>query len=316
MAASKELITKIILRAQADSSISKAFSALAKNSDTCINKLSKIGDTAKKAFKTVAVAAAAGAVACGKAAIDFESAFAGVQKTVDETNTTSYEDLSAGIRQLAKETPATATEIAAVAEAAGQLGIKADDILSFSKTMIDLGESTNLTSEEAATSIAKLFNVTGTSMNQVSNFGSTLVALGNNAATTESDILAMATRIAGSGSQIGLTEQQILALSASLSSVGIEAEMGGSAISTTMSQIDKDVAMNTEELAIWAKTAGMSTKEFSKAWKTDAYGALQKVMKGMANTKDEGGNLNVLLDELGISSIRQGDTLKRLANAT
>lgn len=316
MAASKELITKIILKAQADSSISKAFSALSKNSDSCINKLSKIGDTAVRAFKGVAVAAAAGAVACGKAAIDFESAFAGVQKTVDETDTTSYEDLSAGIRQLAKETPAAVTSIADVAAAAGQLGIKADDILNFSKVMIDLGESTNLTSEEAATSIAKLFNVTGTSMDKVSNFGSTLVALGNNAATTESDILAMATRIAGTGSQIGLSEQQILALATSLSSVGIEAEMGGSAISTTMSQIDKDVAKNSETLSIWAETAGMSTKEFSEAWKTDAYGALQKVIKGMGETKDEGGNLNLLLDDLGITAIRQGDTMKRLANAS
>ena len=316
MAASKELITKIVLKAQADSSISKSFAALSKNSDTCINKLSKIGSTATKAFKYVASAAAAGAVACGKAAIDFESAFAGVQKTVEETDTTSYEDLSNGIRQMAKETPAAATEIANVAAAAGQLGIKADDILSFSKTMIDLGESTNLTADEAATSIAKLFNVTGTSMSEVDNFGATLVALGNNAATTESDILAMASRIAGSGKQIGLTEQQTLALATSLSSVGIEAEMGGSAISTTMSQIDKDVAKNSEELAIWAKTAGMSTSEFSKAWKTDAYGALQKVLKGMADTKDEGGNLNLLLEDLGINGIRQGDTLKRLSSAT
>lgn len=316
MAASKELITKIVLRAQADGSISKAFSALSKNSDTCINKLSKIGKTATKAFKVVGGAVAAGAVAAGKAAIDFESAFAGVQKTVDETDTTSYEKLSKGIRDLAKVTPAAATEIADVAASAGQLGIKADDVLAFSKVMIDLGESTNLTSEEAATSIAKLFNVTGTSMSQVSNFGSTLVALGNNAATTESDILAMATRIAGSGKQIGLTEQQILALSTSLSSVGIEAEMGGSAISTIMSQMDKDIASNSAELAVWAKTAGMSTSKFSQLWKTDAYGALQQVMKGMANTKDEGGNLNLLLEKLGITSIRQGDTLKRLSSAT
>lgn len=314
--ASKELITKIILKGQADPSLQKAFSTASKHSDTYIDKLNKIGDVAVKAFQIVGTAVATAGVTTLKAAIDFESAFAGVQKTVDETDTTSYEDLAKGIREMAKTTPAAATEIAAVAEAAGQLGIKADDILSFSKTMIDLGESTNLTSDEAATSIAKLFNVTGTSMDKVGNFGSTLVALGNNAATTESDILAMATRIAGSGKQIGLTEQQILALSTSLSSVGIEAEMGGSAISTVMSQIDKDVAMNAEELSVWAKTAGLSASDFAKSWNSDAYGTLQKVLKGMAETKDEGGNLNVLLEDLGINSIRQGDTLKRLSSAT
>ena len=314
--ASKELITKIVLKAQADGSIAKAFSAVSKHADTSLNKLKGYGKTLANGFKVAATGIAAAGVAAAKSAIDYESAFAGVMKTVDETKTTTYEDLSAGIRQLAKETPAAATEIAAVAEAAGQLGIKADDILKFSKTMIDLGESTNLTSDEAATSIAKLFNVTGTSMDKVQNFGSTLVALGNNAATTESDILAMATRIAGSGKQIGLTEQQILALSTSLSSVGIEAEMGGSAISTTMTQIDKAVALNSEELAVWAKTAGMSASQFSTAWSKDAYGTLQKVLQGMATTKDEGGNLNVLLEELGINGIRQGDMLKRLSSAT
>ena len=316
MAASKELITKIVIKGQVDSSLTKAFSAVAKNSETSLNKLANYGKTLSNVFKVAAVGIGTAAVTAANSAIEFESAFAGVKKTVDETDTTSYDDLALGIRKLATETPAAATEIAAVAEAAGQLGIKADDILSFSKVMIDLGESTNLTSDEAATSIAKLFNVTGTSMSKVQNFGSTLVALGNNAATTESDILAMSTRIAGSGKQIGLTEQQILALATSLSSVGIEAEMGGSAISTTMTQIDKDVALQSENLAIWAKTAGMSASQFSAAWDKDAYGTLQKVLQGMADTKAEGGNLNVLLEDLGINGIRQGDMLKRLSSAT
>lgn len=312
----KDLITTIVLRGRVDGSLQKAFANASRYSDTYINKLKQMGTLATAAFKTVATAAVVGGVAATKAAIDFESAFAGVQKTVDETDTTSYADLSDGIRELAKVTPAAATEIANVAANAGQLGIKADDILTFSKTMIDLGESTNLTADEAATSIAKLFNVTGTSMDNVDRFGSTLVALGNNAATTESDILAMATRIAGSGKQIGLSEQQILALSTSLSSVGIEAEMGGSAISTTMTQIDKAVSLNSDSLATWASTAGMSVKDFSAMWSTDAYGAMQKVIQGMGETKEEGGNLNVLLSELGINGIRQGDMLKRLSSAS
>ena len=61
-----------------------------------------------------------------KAAVDYESAFAGVKKTVDETATVSYKNLSDGIRQMAKELPASAVEIANVAEVAGQLGIKAE----------------------------------------------------------------------------------------------------------------------------------------------------------------------------------------------
>lgn len=40
---------------------------------------------------------------------------------------------------MAKEMPTSATEIAAVAEAAGQLGIQNENILSFTKTMVMLG---------------------------------------------------------------------------------------------------------------------------------------------------------------------------------
>lgn len=314
--ASKDLITKIILKGQADPSLQKAFSTASKHSDTYIEKLQKVGDVAVKAFKIVGTAVATAGVVSLKAAIDFESAFAGVKKTVEETDTTKYEDLSDGIRNLAKETPAAATEIAAVAEAAGQLGIKADDILTFSKTMIDLGESTNLTADEAVTAIAKMFNITGTSMDMVDRFGSTLVALGNNAATTESDILNMASRIASSATQVGMTEQELLALATSLSSVGLEAEGGGTAISTVMSQIDKAVALNSESLTTWASTAGMSVSEFASLWENDAYGAMQKVIQGMGNTNAEGGNLNVLLEDLGIKGIRTSDTMKRLSNAS
>lgn len=314
--ASKDLITKIILKGKADASLQKAFETAGKYSDTYIDKLKNVGKLASTAFKVVGTAAVAGATAASKAAIDYESAFAGVRKTVEETDTTKYADLSDGIRDLAKNTPATAAEIAGVAEAAGQLGIKADDILKFSKTMIDLGESTNLTSDEAATSIAKMFNVTGTSMDNVDRFGSTLVALGNNAATTESDILNMATRIASSATQVGMSEQELLALATSLSSVGLEAEGGGTAISTVMSNIDKDVALQSKNLETWAKTAGMNVKDFSTLWKTDAYGAMQKVVQGMGDTKAGGGNLNILLEELGITGIRTSDTMKRLSSAS
>ena len=312
----KDLITKIILKGQTDPSLQRAFKEANRQADSSLNKLKEYGNFAKKAFTVAAGATVAGLGASAKAAIDYESAFAGVMKTVEETGTTSYEDLSNSIRNMAKNMPATTTEIAGVAEAAGQLGIKADDIEKFTKVMINLGTTTNLSSDEAATAIAKMFNITGTSMQDVDKFGATIVALGNNAATTESDIVNMATRIASSGSQIGLTEQQILALATSLSSVGLESEAGGTAISQVMSSIDKSVALNEDSLITWAKTAGMSTAQFKTMWEKDAYGALQKIIAGMGDTKKSGGNLNILLDELGIKGIRTSDTMKRLSNAS
>jgi TP901 family phage tail tape measure protein len=162
-----------------------------------------------------------------KSSIDFESAFAGVRKTVDASET-EFASLEKGIRNMSKEIPASAVAISEVAEAAGQLGIKTPYILSFTRTMVDLGESTNLSATEAATALARFANITQMSQKDFDRLGSVIVALGNNLATTEAEIVEMGMRLAGAGSQIGLTEAQTMSLAGALSSVGIEAEAGGS----------------------------------------------------------------------------------------
>lgn len=235
---------------------------------------SNITDVGKKLIP-VSAAASATLVGVTKSAIDFETAFTGVTKTVDGTEE-ELENIRQGLFKLSEATASSATDIAAVAEAAGQLGVKTPNILNFTETMVRLGDSTNLAADEAATAIAQLYNVMGSDINTVDRFGASLVALGNNAATTEADILNMSTRIASSGSQIGLTEQQVLALATTLSSVGLEAEGGGSAISAVMTQIDKDVALNTNNLKTWANVAGISVKDFKNLWENDAMSAIQK----------------------------------------
>jgi len=184
------------------------------------NGIQSVGNTLTKYVTTPIVAVG---TLSAKAAVEFESAFAGVKKTVDATEE-QFAELELGIRNMSKELPASTTEISAVAEAAGQLGIKTQDILSFTKVMIDLGESTNLSSTEAASALAKFANVTKMSATEYSNLGSVIVALGNNFATTEADIVSMATRLAASGELVGLSQAQIMALATAMSSVGIEAE--------------------------------------------------------------------------------------------
>lgn len=223
-----------------------------------------VGNTLTKYFTVPLVA---GVTLATKAAMDWESAFAGVIKTSDELVDVngnvvySYQDLEDGLRDLAKQLPATHTEIAAVGEAAGQLGIQTDNITSFTKTMIDLGESTNMSAETAATSLARFANITNMSQKDFDRLGSSIVELGNNFATTEAEITALAMRLAGAGSQIGLSEADILGLAAALSSVGIEAEMGGSALSKTM--INMAVASETglNAVADLENATGMTRRE-------------------------------------------------------
>ena len=284
--------------------------------------LDGLGDVASKGLagitKTIAGVGAGLTAAAGfaiKAGIDFESAFAGVRKTVNATEE-QLASLEKAIRGMSKEMPQSASEIAGVAEAAGQLGISVDKIEGFTKTMVQLGDATNLSSEEAATSLARLANITGMSQDDFDKLGSTIVALGNNLATTESEITAMGLRLAGAGKQIGMSEAQILSLAGGLSSVGIEAEAGGSAFSKVMSDMALAVETGNSSLGQFAAVAGMSSEEFKKAFQDDAASALMAFIKVLGTAEERGMSSLKVLDEMGISEIRLKDSLLRASSAS
>lgn len=237
-------------------SIAKEAAASSKESVSFGDAMDKAGNGidglwggATKAVKTTAEALLAAGAAAGvvgglviNVGSDFESAFAGVKKTVDATEQ-QLSDLEEGLRDLAKNMPMTAVELAGIAEAAGQLGIQTENIEDFTKTMADLSVATNLSTDEGASQLAKFANITGMAQDKFSNLGSAIVDLGNHMATTEADITEMGMRLAGAGSQIGMSEADIMGFAAALSSVGIEAEAGGSALSKMM--INMQLAVET-----------------------------------------------------------------------
>lgn len=282
---------------------------------------STVGGVGKSLTAGVTTPIVAGAAAVVKSAISWESAFAGVKKTNDEVVDSngnvvySYADLESGLRGLAMQLPSTHEEIAGVAEAAGQLGIKTEDVVSFTKTMIDMGESTNLSAEDAATAIAKIANITGLTSDEYQRFGSSVVALGNNFATTESDIVAMSNRLAASGTLAGLTNQEILGLATAMSSVGIEAEAGGTAMTQTLSAIESAVAEGGEDLQKFAIVAGESSEEFASKWRNKPIEAIQDFIRGLGQLDEKGSSATLVLDDMGLSGVRQSNMLKSLALA-
>lgn len=275
----------------------------------------KMTDFGKSYSMRVTAPIVAGGAAVFKASVDFESAFAGVEKTVDGS-AKQIDNLRQGIRDMAKDIPATTEQIAAVAESAGQLGIETEKVEAFTRTMIDLGEATNLTSEQAATEFARFANIVGMSQDDFDKLGSTIVALGNNLATTESEISSMAMRLAGAGAQVGLTESQILAFAGALSSVGIEAEAGGSAFSKVMINMQLAAEQGGKDLENFAKVAGVSAEDFKKAYEKDATGAIISFIDGLSTAEERGLSAIGILDDMGIKEVRLRDTLLRAAGAT
>ena len=251
---------------------------------------------------------------CVQASMDFESAITGVAKTTDLTDE-ELADMSDAIKAMSTEIPASTTEIAAVAEAAGQLGIQKDALLDFTRVMTMLGTATNMTAEDAATALARFANITVMSADNYDRLGAVIVDLGNNFATTESEITQMGTRLASGGKLAGLTEPQIMALAAAMSSVGIEAEAGGTAMTQTLNAIEKAVATGEDSLQSFADVAGMSADSFAEMWNTDALGALTAFIRGLGNLDEQGESAVLVLEDLGLTGIRQSNMLKSLALA-
>lgn len=300
----------------------KGTETAAKQADTAMGRMVQSAQKNRAAWDTVGTtltgfgAAAVGGLAlAAKAAMDWESAWAGVQKTVDGS-VPQMAALEQGLRSMARELPASHQEIAAVAEAAGQLGIATPNILSFTRTMINMGEATNLSADEAATSLARFVNITGTSQNQIGLLGASIVGLGNNFATTESEILGMSMRLAGAGAQANMSEGDILGIATAMSSVGIEAEAGGSAMSQTMKRIGKAVDEGGSSLELFSQVSGMSAQEFSDAWRNDPTTALDAFITGLSGVESQGMTTNGVLAELGITGIREADSLLRLSAAS
>lgn len=312
---------------QSSAQLSSRIDALKQDQEEAAEKSQTFGDKAGQAFGAVHEAIVAAGIAtalkevyeyfaaCSQASMNFESAMTGVAKTTDFTDE-ELAAMSESIQKMSTKIPATTDELAGIAEAAGQLGIHKESLLDFTEIMAMLGTATNMTADEAATSLSRLANITGMSQDDFDRLGATIVDLGNNLATTEKEIVDMSMRIAGAGSQVGMTEAQIMSFSGALSSVGIEADAGGSAFSTLISNMSLAVQQGGDELAQFADVAGMSAAEFATAFEQDAAAAIIQFIQGLGDMDAQGRSAIAVLDEMGLSDIRMRDALLRAAGAS
>ena len=314
-----ELTQIQVQQAAANSTIGQAGAKLTEMGEKTDGVSQKLGAVGSTLTRTLTLGIAAAGTASVAAATQIDTSLTNVKKTVDGT-AEDYDNLKQAAIDFSQTNAVSASQILDVESLGAQLGYTLDimsngksEVQEFGEVVSGLDIATNMDAETAGSELAQFFNIMQIGKEETKNYASAIVDLGNKNATTESSISAMALRIAGAGKQIGLSGADVLGLATALSSLGIEAEMGGSAISTIMSEIDKAVALNSDSLATWAQTAGMTTEEFAAAWKDNAAEALNSVLTGMNGAVEQGGNMSVMLDDLGISALRQTDTMKRLA---
>ena len=248
---------------------------------------------------------------CSEAAAKFETAMANVKRTVGGDDA-FIQDLGDSFQALSTQMPITADELAAIATSAGQLGIAQEYVESFTTVMAQLATTTDLSADNAATMLAQFANITGTTDYQ--RLGSTVAALGDSTATTASKVVEMSQGMAAAANIAGMSETDILALSAAVGSLGIEASSGSTSMSTLISTLYKATETG-DKLEDFASVAGMSASEFKTSWSNDAVGTLNSFIQGLNDVERNGKSAVVILDELGITNVRQTKAILGLASA-
>lgn len=279
----------------------------------------RLGSSLTQSLTLPLVALGGGAI---KAAMDFETAFSNVAKTVDGvadssgTLTKEGEALALVFRQMAKEIPLTTAELSQIAALGGQMGVPIDQLENFTRNVAALGVAVDgISTEEAAMGLAQIGNVAGKGTTEIAQMASTLVHLGNNSNATEGDILEFTKRLMGAGHAANMSVSDVMALGTAMANVGINAEAGGTAMSIMITKMSMAVSTGGKSLEAFGRVSQLGAEGFAKAWRESPIEAIDAVVKGLARTKQEGGDLNLVVRDIGATNIRTADTMKRLAGA-
>lgn len=247
-----------------------------------------------------------------QSATDIDTAYRNMRKTVQGSEG-DFQKLKQSALEFSSVNFASADQILAIQAIGGELGVAIESLDTFAQTASNLDIATDLDAETAATALGQLDNILG-DLNEstMPNFADSLVRLGNNGASTESQILDIATRIGSMASIVGMATPDMLALSSTIASTGQNAEAAGTAISKTMSFMETAVAAGGSTLSEIAATANMSAEQFAAAWERRPLEAIMAFIKGLNQLEENGGSADLRLQELGITAVRQKQAIEGL----
>ena len=286
----------------------------------------KVGSRLAKAFSgiggmintaTVAIIASLGVgmIAGTRAAIEFEDAFAMVKKTMaDVDDPKVFEKIADDLQRLATQIPVRASELAALGSVAGQLGVASEDVSKFVEVTGKLGVATNMTGEQAATSLARFLNVTNQTTDEVDKFAAILVQLGNNVAAQESEIILLAQNLGAVASVAGLGATEVLAFSAAMRETGQQSSAGATALGKFFMALKGAEQGDAQALFKFAEVAGTSVTEMADLIENDIGRAATLFLDGLNRMNAQGQSTIAVLQSLGLNQARTSRALLSLAN--
>jgi TP901 family phage tail tape measure protein len=264
----------------------------------------------------------------------FETAFTSVERAMQLTRV-GAKDLTEQFIKLSEEIPVTFEDISRIATLGAQMGINADGVVEFTKTVAEFSSITGMSAETVAQQFGRVAELADVDSTEYRNLGSAVAFAGINAVATEEEILKLAVGISAVSNQAGFSAQSIIGISTALASVAIPAEQARGVFTRVFAKMDRSVSQGTraieklndttgmtkgefnqydksaKQIEAFARMAGLSADEFSKAWGPNGQSeqVFYQMLQGLNATTD----LTKAFDELGIVNVRDINTLTRLA---
>lgn len=284
------------------------------------NRLNASASSGKKALDGMAKAAAlAGAALAGGLALSinkaqsWETAMSEINKTVNFAADDGLANMRKELQKLSTEIPQTFEELAAVAATGGQLGVAEKDIIGFTETMAKMGVAFDMSSQEAADSMAKIAGIFEIPIKNINNLGDAINTLSNNSPARANQIIDAMQRVGGLAKVYGLTEDATAALAGTFIALAKPPEVAASAINgmlMTFSSLDNA----TKSQILGFQALGVDIDKFSQSVKTDGKAAIYEFLDavnelpkedrigviGSIIGKDFGDDITLLASSMGV----------------
>ena len=211
--------------------------------------------------------------AAAKSAIEFESGFAQVTKSLDELTPKQTDALENSLLGLTRTIPLTANQINELATSGAQFGVEFSALPGFTNDVARAAAALDLETDKAGKSFAVMSNIFGFGLDSIPVVAGNFNILSNEMAATSSDILNVTTRTAGLASQVGLSVEQTAALGASMLALGKTPEIAATGINALLSKMST-ASIQSERFGDGLKLVGLTAQEMETAIRTDAQGAI------------------------------------------
>jgi len=194
-------------------------------------------------------------------------------------------NLQAQLEQLSTQIPLTASQLASIAAAGGQLGIEAPALPDYTETVAKAATAFDMVADEAGLAMAKLANVYHIPIENIGGLGDALNHLSNNAAASAPEIVDALTR-ASSAAQFGLAAEETAAFATAMIAAGETPERAGTALNFMLQRL-QTATQQTPKFQKALAELGYSGEELQRQIAEGPHAALTELLETLGALDDQ-----------------------------